>query len=132
MKYDYLIVGSGLFGSIFAYEMNKKGKKCLVIEKRDHIGGNIYTELEENINVHKYCAHIFHTNNKEVWEYINQFTDFNRYTNSPVANYKGELYNLPFNMNTFYQMWSVKTPEEAKDKINQQKEEFRIEKPKKP
>ena len=130
MKYNYLIVGSGLFGSIFAYEMNKKGKKCLVIEKRDHIGGNIYTELEENINVHKYGAHIFHTNNREVWEYINQFADFNRYTNSPVANYKGELYNLPFNMNTFYQMWGVKTPEEAKAKINQQKEEYKIENPK--
>ena len=104
MKYDYLIVGSGLFGSIFAYEMTKKDKKCLVIEKRNHIGGNVYTQLKENINVHEYGAHIFHTNNKEVWQYINQFADFNRYTNSPVANYKGELYNLPFNMNTFYQM----------------------------
>ena len=130
MKYDFLIVGSGLFGSIFAYEMNKKGRKCLVIEKRDHIGGNIYTELEENINVHKYGAHIFHTNNKEVWDYINQFADFNRYTNSPVANYKGELYNLPFNMNTFYQMWGVKTPEEAKAKIQEQKEEYKIDNPK--
>ena len=130
MKYDYLIVGSGLFGSIFAYEMNKKGKKCLVIEKRDHIGGNIYTELEKNINVHKYGAHIFHTNNKEVWDYINQFADFNRYTNSPIANYKGELYNLPFNMNTFYQMWGVKTPEEAKAKIQEQKEEYKIDNPK--
>ena len=130
MKYDFLIVGSGLFGSIFAYEMNKKGKKCLVIEKREHIGGNIYTELEENINVHKYGAHIFHTNNKEVWDYINQFADFNRYTNSPVANYKGELYNLPFNMNTFYQMWGVKTPEEAKAKIQEQKEEYKIDNPK--
>lgn len=130
MKYDYLIVGSGLFGSIFAYEMNKIGKKCLVIEKRDHIGGNVYTENTENINVHKYGAHIFHTNNEEVWDYINQFADFNRYTNSPVANYKGELYNLPFNMNTFYQMWGVKTPEEAKAKINQQKEEYKIENPK--
>ena len=130
MKYDYLIVGSGLFGSIFAYEMNRKGKKCLVIEKRDHVGGNIYTELKENINVHKYGAHIFHTNNKEVWDYINQFADFNRYTNSPIANYKGELYNLPFNMNTFYQMWGVKTPEEAKTKINHQKEEYKIDNPK--
>ncbi|WP_407414941.1 UDP-galactopyranose mutase [Methanobrevibacter sp.] len=130
MKYDYLIVGSGLFGSIFAHEMTKKGKKCLVIEKRDHIGGNVYTELEENINVHKYGAHIFHTNNKEVWEYINQFADFNRYTNSPVANYKGELYNLPFNMNTFYQMWGVRTPEEAKAKIDEQKAESNIENPK--
>ncbi len=129
MEYDYLIVGAGLFGSIFAYEMTKKGKKCLIIEKRDHIGGNVYTELEENINVHKYGAHIFHTNNKEVWEYINQFADFNRYTNSPVANYKGELYNLPFNMNTFYQMWGVKTPEEAKAKIDEQKAESNIENP---
>ena len=102
----------------------------MVIERRDHIGGNVYTELEENINVHKYGAHIFHTNNKEVWEYINQFADFNRYTNSPVANYNGELYNLPFNMNTFYQMWGVKTPEEAKAKIDEQKAESKIENPK--
>ncbi len=130
MVYDFLIVGAGLFGSIFAHEMTKKGKKCLVIERRDHIGGNVYTELEENINVHKYGAHIFHTNNKEVWEYINQFADFNRYTNSPVANYKGELYNLPFNMNTFYQMWGVKTPEEAKVKIDEQKAESNVENPK--
>ena len=130
MNYDYLIVGAGLFGSIFAYEMKKIGKKCLVIEKRNHIGGNVYTELEENINIHKYGAHIFHTNNKEVWEYINQFAEFNRYTNSPVANYKGELYNLPFNMNTFYQMWGVKTPEEAKAKIDEQKAESNIENPK--
>ena len=129
MEYDYLIVGSGLFGSVFAYEMNKIGKKCLVIEKRDHIGGNVYTEKQENINVHKYGAHIFHTNNREVWNYINQFADFNRYTNSPVANYKGELYNLPFNMNTFYQMWGVKTPEEAKSKIEEQKAEYKIENP---
>ncbi len=130
MNYDYLIVGSGLFGSIIAYEMTKKGKKCLVIEKRDHIGGNVYTEKTENINVHKYGAHIFHTNNRQVWDYINQFADFNRYTNSPVANYKGELYNLPFNMNTFYQMWGVKTPQEAKAKIEEQKAEFKIENPK--
>lgn len=129
MKYDYLIVGAGLFGAIFAHEMTKIGKECLVIEKRDHIGGNVYTELTENINVHKYGAHIFHTNNKDVWEYINQFADFNRYTNSPVANYKGELYNLPFNMNTFYQMWGVKTPEEAKAKIEEQKSESKIENP---
>ena len=129
MEYDYLIVGSGLFGSILAYEMTKKGKKCIVIEKRDHIGGNVYTENTENINVHKYGAHIFHTNNREVWDYINQFADFNRYTNSPVANYKGELYNLPFNMNTFYQMWGVKTPAEAKAKIEEQKDEFKIENP---
>ena len=129
MKYDYLIVGSGLFGSVFAYEMTKKGKKCLVIEKRSHIGGNVYTEEEHNINVHKYGAHIFHTNNKEVWNYINQFAEFNRYTNSPVANYNGELYNLPFNMNTFYQMWKVKTPEEAKAKIEEQVREANISEP---
>ena len=120
MKYDYLIVGSGLFGSVFAYEMTKRGKKCLVIEKRSHIGGNVYTEEEHGINVHKYGAHILHTDNKEIWNYINQFAEFNRYTNSPVANYKGELYNLPFNMNTFYGMWGVKTPEEAKKKIEEQ------------
>ena len=130
MEYDYLIVGSGLFGSIIAYEMTKKGKNCLVIEKRDHIGGNVYTENLENINVHRYGAHIFHTDNKEVWNYINRFADFNRYTNSPVANYKGELYNLPFNMNTFYQMWGVKTPEEACAKIEEQKREYHIENPK--
>ena len=130
MKYDYLIVGSGLFGCVFAHEMTKKGKKCLVIERRDHIGGNVYTEEKENINVHKYGAHIFHTSNKEVWNYINQFAEFNRYTNSPVANYKGELYNLPFNMNTFYQMWKVKTPEEAKAKIEEQKRESGIKDPK--
>ena len=130
MDYDYLIVGAGLFGAVFAHEMNKIGKKCLIIEKRDHIGGNVYTETQENINVHKYGAHIFHTNNKEVWEYINKFADFNRYTNSPVANYKGELYNLPFNMNTFYQMWGVRTPEEARKKIEEQKAEFKIENPK--
>ena len=129
MEYDYLIVGSGLFGSVFAYEMTKKGKKCLVIEKRDHIGGNVYTEKKHNINVHKYGAHIFHTNNKEIWNYINQFAEFNRYTNSPVANYKGELYNLPFNMNTFYQMWKVKTPEEAKAKIEEQVAEANINEP---
>ena len=123
MKYDYLIVGSGLFGSVFAYEMTKRGKKCLVIEKRSHIGGNVYTEEEHGINVHKYGAHILHTDNKEIWNYINQFAEFNRYTNSPVANYKGELYNLPFNMNTFYGMWGVKTPEEAKAKIEEQKAE---------
>ena len=129
MKYDYLIVGAGLFGAVFAHEMTKIGKKCLIIEKRDHIAGNAYTELKENINVHKYGAHIFHTNNKEVWEYINQFADFNRFTNSPVANYNGELYNLPFNMNTFYQMWGVKTPAEAKDKIEEQKAEAKVENP---
>ena len=128
-KYDYLIVGSGLFGSIFAYEANKKGKKCLVIDKRDHIGGNIYCEDIEDINVHKYGAHIFHTNNKEVWDYVNSFVEFNRYTNCPVANYKGELYNLPFNMNTFYQLWKVKTPQEAIAKIEEQVKEANIDEP---
>lgn len=130
MKYDYLIVGSGLFGSVFAYEMNKIGKKCLVIEKRNHIGGNIYTENIENINVHKYGAHIFHTSDTQIWEYINQFVDFNRFTNSPIANYKGDLYNLPFNMNTFYQIWKVKTPSEAKAKIEEEKKSANITTPK--
>lgn len=129
MKYDYLIVGSGLFGSVFAYEMNKQGKTCLVLEKRDHIGGNVYTDEVENINVHKYGAHIFHTDKKEIWDYINQFACFNRFTNSPVANYQGELYNLPFNMNTFYQMWGVKTPSEAHDMIESQKSESQVENP---
>nr|WP_317280418.1 UDP-galactopyranose mutase [uncultured Fusobacterium sp.] len=128
-KYDYLIVGAGLYGSIFAYEMNKKGKKCLVIDKRDHIGGNIYCENIEGINVHKYGAHIFHTSNKEVWEYINQFCEFNNYINSPIANYKGQIYNLPFNMNTFNKLWGVRTPEEAKRKIEEQKKEFGIVEP---
>lgn len=130
MKYNYIIVGSGLFGSIFAYEANKRGKKCLVIDKRDHIGGNIYCEEIEGINVHKYGAHIFHTSNKEVWNYVNSFVEFNRYTNCPVANYKGELYNLPFNMNTFYQLWKVKTPKEAIYKIEEQVKEANIEEPK--
>ena len=129
-KYDYLIVGSGIFGSIFAHEANKRGKKCLVIDKRNHIGGNIFCEDIEGINVHKYGAHIFHTSNKEVWDYINRFVEFNRYTNSPVANYKGELYNLPFNMNTFYQLWKVKTPKEAKEKIEEQVKEANIQEPK--
>lgn len=123
-KYDYIIVGAGLFGSVFAHEVTKKGKKCLVIDKRKHIGGNVYTEVVEGINVHKYGAHIFHTNNREVWDYVNSFVEFNRYTNSPVANYKGKLYNLPFNMNTFYQLWGVKTPDEARKKINEQRAEF--------
>ena len=130
MKYDYLIVGSGLFGSIFAYEANKKGKKCLVIDKRPHIAGNIYTEELHGINVHKYGAHIFHTSNQEVWDYINQFATFNRYTNSPVARYKDELYNLPFNMNTFNKLWGVFTPEEAQAKIEQEKQECGITEPK--
>ena len=130
MKYDYLIVGSGLFGSIFAYEANKKGKKVLVIDKRPHIAGNIYTENKDGINVHKYGAHIFHTSNKEVWDYINQFAEFNRYTNSPVARYKNELYNMPFNMNTFNKLWGVVTPEEAQAKIEQEKKEAGITEPK--
>lgn len=130
MKYDYLIVGSGLFGSIFAYEANKVGKNVLVIEKRSHIGGNIYTENVEGIQVHKYGAHIFHTSNKQVWQYINQFAEFNRYTNSPVARYKDELYNMPFNMNTFNKLWGVITPEEAKKKIEEEKKEAGITEPK--
>lgn len=121
--YDYLIVGSGLFGATFAYRANKLGKKCLVIEKRPHLGGNVYCENIEGINVHKYGAHIFHTSNKNVWDFVNSIVEFNRYTNSPVANYKGKLYNLPFNMNTFYQMWGVTTPAEAKEKIAEQKRE---------
>ena len=129
-KYDYLVVGAGLFGSIFAHEASKRGKKCLVIDKRDHIGGNIYCESTEDINVHKYGAHIFHTSSKEVWDYVNSFVEFNRYTNCPVANYKGELYNLPFNMNTFYQLWKVKTPKEAIVKIEEQVKEANIDKPK--
>lgn len=130
MKYDYLIVGSGLFGSIFAYEANKRGKKVLVIDKRSNIAGNIYTENKDGINVHKYGAHIFHTSNKEVWDYINQFAEFNRYTNSPVARYKNELYNMPFNMNTFNKLWGVVTPEEAQAKIEQEKKEAGITEPK--
>lgn len=123
MKYDYLIVGSGLFGATFAYLAKKAGKKCLVIDKRLHLGGNVYCEKVEGINVHQYGAHIFHTSNKKVWDFVNSIVEFNRYTNCPVANYKGKLYNLPFNMNTFYQMWGVLTPEEAKAKIEEQKQE---------
>lgn len=122
-EYDYLIVGSGLFGATFAYLANKYGKKCLVIDKRPHIGGNIYCENIEGIHVHKYGAHIFHTSNKNVWDFVNSIVEFNRYTNSPVANYKGKLYNLPFNMNTFYSIWGVTHPEEAQAKINEQKAE---------
>ena len=122
-KYDYLIVGSGLFGATFAYLAHQQGKKSLVIDKRAHLGGNIYCEYVEGINVHKYGAHIFHTSNKQVWDFVNSMVEFNRYTNSPVANYKGKLYNLPFNMNTFYQMWGVTTPEEAMAKIEEQKAE---------
>ena len=130
MKYDYLIVGAGLFGAVFAHEAKKKGKKCLVIEKRDHIAGNVYCEKIEEIQVHKYGAHIFHTSNEAVWEYINQFADFNHYVNSPIAIYKDELYNLPFNMNTFNKMWGIKTPQEAKEKIAQQVAETGITEPK--
>lgn len=129
-SYDYLIVGSGLFGAVFAYEAKKRGKSCLVIEKRSHIAGNIYCEKVNGINVHKYGAHIFHTSNKEVWDYINQFAEFNNYINSPVAVYKDELYNLPFNMNTFSKMWNIKTPAEAKEIIEKQKAEYDIDEPK--
>ncbi len=129
MKYDYLIVGAGLFGAVFAYEATKKGKKCLVIDKRDHIAGNIYTKETENINVHQYGAHIFHTSDRKIWDYVNSFADFNNYINSPVAIYKDELYNLPFNMNTFSKMWNIKTPSEAKAIIKKQIEELNITEP---
>ena len=129
MHYDYLIVGAGLYGAVFARETTDAGKKVLVIDKRDHIAGNIYTEKVEDINVHKYGAHIFHTNDRKVWDYLNRFADFNRYTNSPVANYKGELYSLPFNMYTFNKMWGVITPDEAKLKIEEQKQEAGITEP---
>ena len=129
-RYDYLIVGAGLFGATFANEATKRGKSCLVIDKRDHIGGNIYCESIEGINVHKYGAHIFHTSNKEIWEYVNQFCEFNNYVNSPVAIYKDELYNLPFNMNTFSKMWGIKTPSEAKAIIKEQIKELNITEPK--
>ena len=128
--YDYLIVGAGLFGSIFAHEAQKAGKKVLVIDKRKHIGGNIFTKEVEGIQVHEYGAHIFHTSNQEVWEYIQQFAEFNRYTNAPVARYKDELYNLPFNMNTFSKMWNVKTPQEARAEIDRQITEAGITEPK--
>ena len=119
--YDYLVVGAGLFGAVFAHEAALKGKKVKVIEKRNHIAGNIYTREEEGIQVHQYGAHIFHTSDKEIWDYVNQFAEFNRYTNSPVANYKGEIYNLPFNMNTFNKLWGVVTPAEAQAKIDEQR-----------
>lgn len=122
--YDYLIVGSGLYGATCAHELKKRGKKILVLEKREHVGGNIYTEDVDGIQVHRYGAHIFHTNNKTIWDYVNQFAEFNRYTNSPVAHYQGKIYNLPFNMNTFYQLWGVTTPEQAKLKIEEQRQEF--------
>jgi UDP-galactopyranose mutase len=124
MKYDYLIVGAGLFGATCAHELNKKGKKVLVIEQRNHIGGNIYTTNNNGIHVHKYGAHIFHTNDKKVWDYVNSFAEFNRFTNSPLASYKGDLFNLPFNMNTFHQLWGVKTPAEAVKKIDEQRNEL--------
>lgn len=123
-KYDYLIVGSGLFGAVFAHEATAAGKKCLVCERRPHIGGNIYTQELEGINVHTYGAHIFHTNDKKIWDYVNSFAEFNRYTNSPIAMYKGEVYNLPFNMNTFSKMWGVRTPDEAKAVIEAQRKEI--------
>ena len=129
-KYDYLIVGAGLYGAVMAYELGKKGKKCLVIDRRDHIAGNIYCEEIEGIHVHKYGAHIFHTSDKKIWEYMNQFTEFNNYINSPVAVYKDELYNLPFNMNTFHQLWGVRTPAEAKAKIQEQISRMHITHPK--
>lgn len=130
MKYDYLVVGAGLFGAVFAHEAKKRGKRVLVIDKRDHIAGNIYTEEVEGINVHKYGAHIFHTSDKRVWEYVNRFAEFNNYINSPVAVYKDELYNLPFNMNTFSKMWNIRMPEEAKAIINKQIAELDIKEPK--
>ena len=123
-QYDYVIVGSGLFAGVWAYLANKQGKKCLVIEKRDHLGGNIYCEDVEGIHVHKYGAHIFHTSNREVWDFVNSLAEFNRYTNSPVANYKGEMYNMPFNMNTFSKMWNLSTPAQAKAIIEEQKKEI--------
>ncbi|WP_230199676.1 UDP-galactopyranose mutase [Bacillus andreraoultii] len=130
MQYDYLIVGSGLFGSTFAYEAAKRKKRVKIIERRAHIGGNIFTEEIEGIQVHRYGAHIFHTNNKDIWDYVNQFAEFNRYTNSPIANFKGEIYNLPFNMNTFNKLWGVLTPEEAKKKIEEQKKKANVRNPK--
>ncbi|MBQ3564509.1 MAG: NAD(P)-binding protein, partial [Clostridia bacterium] len=120
-KYDYLVVGAGLYGAVFAEQAKKAGKSVLVIDKRGHIAGNVYTENVEDINVHVYGAHIFHTNNKKVWDYVNRFAEFNRFTNSPVANYKGELYSLPFNMYTFNKMWGVVTPDEAAAKIEEQR-----------
>lgn len=123
-KYDFLIVGAGLFGAIFAKEATRRGKKCLVVERRNHIGGNCYTEKVNGIEVHRYGPHIFHTSDKQVWDYLNRYVSFNRFTNAPMANYKGRLYNLPFNMNTFYQLWGVKTPAEAKERIEEQRKEY--------
>ena len=130
MKYDYLIVGAGLYGAVFARQMKERGKSVLVIEKRAHIGGNVYTEEVEGIQVHRYGAHIFHTNDRAVWDYVNRFAEFNRYTNSPVANYHGELYSLPFNMYTFNKMWGVVTPQEAAAEIARQREAAGITEPK--
>ncbi|MCR8658636.1 UDP-galactopyranose mutase [Paenibacillus endoradicis] len=129
VKYDFLIVGAGMYGAVFAHEMNKSGKTCLIIDKRSHVAGNIHTEKVEDILVHQYGAHIFHTSNKEVWNYVNQFAEFNRYINSPIANYYGEIYNLPFNMNTFNKMWGVATPDEAKLRIQQQCKDNYVENP---
>lgn len=129
-KYDYLIVGAGLFGATFAYEMTKKGKKCLVIDRRNHIAGNIYCENIKGIHVHKYGAHIFHTSNKKTWDYVNQFVEFNNFINTPIANFHGEMYNMPFNMNTFSKLWGIATPQEAKNKIESQKKEYAITEPK--
>lgn len=129
MKYDFLIVGAGLYGSVCAYELSKIGKKVLVIDKRNHVGGNVYCEKIEGINVHKYGAHIFHTSNKQVWDYVNQFAEFNNYVNSPMAIFKDEIYNLPFNMNTFSKMWNIKTPDEAKNIIESQRKEHFVETP---
>ena len=120
-KYDYLLIGAGLYSAVFAYLATQAGKKCLVVEKRDHIGGNVYCETIEGIHVHKYGAHIFHTSNRKVWDFVNRFVEFNRYTNSPVANYKGEMYNMPFNMNTFSKMWNISTPAEARAIIEKQR-----------
>ena len=128
--YDFLIVGSGLFGSVFAHQANAAGKKCLILEKRSHLGGNIYCDNIEGINVHKYGPHIFHTNNKEIWDFVNRFVEFNRFTYSPIANYKGQLYNLPFNMNTFLQMWGMSDPNDVKNEIERQVKDFGVEKPK--
>ena len=128
--YDYLVVGAGLYGAVFAYEAHKRGKRVLVIDRREHIGGNIYTESTKGINVHKYGAHIFHTSNKKIWDYVNEFTEFNNYINAPLAVYEDELYNLPFNMNTFSKLWNIKTPKEAKEIIAKQIEELDIKEPK--
>ncbi len=123
-EFDYLIVGAGLFGAVFAHEAKKAGKRCMVIDKRNHMGGNVYCENIDGINVHKYGAHIFHTNNREIWNYVNKLVEFNRYTNSPIAYYKGKLFNLPFNMNTFYQLWGARTPEEAQKRLDEQRKEY--------